>query len=906
VTEFIQFIVLGLGASAVYTLLAQGTVLVYRGSGVVNFALGAFALSGAIVFTELRSNGVAVPLALLASTAVGALLGVLMQNVIMRPLRGAAPVVRIIATLGVLIAVQSAASLHYSDSIVQVEQFLPRDSWHVLGITVISDRVWLYLIAVAATVVLTLLQRWWLPAVATRAAADNDMAVSTLGWSPGALATGNWAAGCAFASLAGALIVPLTGLIVNNVVGFAVPALAAALLGRFDSFPKALLGATIIGVAQSLITQYWDQPGASSAVPLLIIILVLVVTGKGIPIRGHLTDRLPSLGNGRIRLLPALGAVVVAGLLMAFVFNLEWQVAFTLSIAYAVVLLSVVVLTGYAGQISLGQFAVAGMGALFTGRLVSTQGFPLWLAAIVGLLGAIPVGLVFALPALRTRGVTLAVVTLGLGVALEAMVFANQDYTGGAFGTPVAAKTTLFGWDINANLHPDRYGVIVIVAFAIAAFVVANLRRSIAGRRLIAIRENERAAASLGVGVMATKAYAFSVAAAIASLGGILVAFHDDSILYSNFTSTQSIYVVGLAVIGGLGYLLGPLVGSTLVAGGIASLFNGLLSGINDYLTLVGGVTIIVMLILNPDGVISASMSQWRWVASRFRPSETHARSVERRGARASDEPAAAIDRMRPQTLRVSGLTVRYGGVTAVDGAELTAEPGEIVGLIGPNGAGKTSFIDAVTGFAPVASGTIALNDTDIKRAAPHDRVAAGAARSWQSLELFEDVSVRENILVASDDYRWTHGVTGLVRPGDAELSSVALAAVEEFGLADDLDRLPGELSYGRRRLVGIARTVALSPSVLLLDEPAAGLSDVESRELGALVTRLAKTWGMSIVLVEHDVDLVMEICDRVVVLEFGKVIATGTPSEVRRDPAVLAAYLGTADAAGEEQVATI
>jgi sulfate-transporting ATPase len=230
--------------------------------------------------------------------------------------------------------------------------------------------------------------------------------------------------------------------------------------------------------------------------------------------------------------------------------------------------------------------------------------------------------------------------------------------------------------------------------------------------------------------------------------------------------------------------------------------------------------------------------------------------------------------------------------VLAVHDVALGVEPGQVVGLIGPNGAGKTSLIDAVTGFAR-STGRIAVDGVAIGTWPAHRRARAGVSRSFQSLELFEDVTVGDNLRVASDPRDRRAYLTDLVAPGDPPLTAAALEAVREFGLAAQLDALPGDLSYGERRLAAVARAVATEPSILLLDEPASGLGQQESRELAELVRRLADEWGIAVLLVEHDMDLVMRVCDRITVLDFGRVIAEGTPEEVRADPAVVAAYLG-------------
>ena len=247
-------------------------------------------------------------------------------------------------------------------------------------------------------------------------------------------------------------------------------------------------------------------------------------------------------------------------------------------------------------------------------------------------------------------------------------------------------------------------------------------------------------------------------------------------------------------------------------------------------------------------------------------------------------------------TLSITGLTVRFGSVVAVHDVSLEVRPGEVVGLIGPNGAGKTTLIDAVTGFVP-SEGTIALEDRRIDRLNATKRARLGLRRSFQSLELFDDVSVEENIRAGSDsDASRLSWLTDLFWPGRHELSTTAVAAIHGFDLEADLDKTPEELPYGRRRLVGIARTVASGPSVAMLDEPAAGLDENESAELARLIRRLADERNMGVLLVEHDVPLVMSTCDRIVVIDFGSVIATGTPEEIRRSDAVRDAYLGHSD----------
>jgi sulfate-transporting ATPase len=267
---------------------------------------------------------------------------------------------------------------------------------------------------------------------------------------------------------------------------------------------------------------------------------------------------------------------------------------------------------------------------------------------------------------------------------------------------------------------------------------------------------------------------------------------------------------------------------------------------------------------------------------------------VAARGSSVPTLPAATEvrDRVQPRTLEIEHVTVQYGGVRAVDDVSFSVPPATIVGLIGPNGAGKTSVIDAVTGFTR-ASGSVRLDGKNLMGLPPARRARAGVSRSFQSLELFEDATVFDNLRAASDPRDKVSYVRDLVYPVSPPLPSSVVAAIREFGLEDDLQRHVQDLPYARRRLLAIARAIASQPSVLLLDEPAAGLGDVETTELAHLVRRLADDWGIAVLLVEHDMNFVMSVCDRIVVLDFGRQIAEGTPEEVRNNPAVVAAYLG-------------
>jgi len=901
VQSFLQFLVIGLGAGATYALFAQGAVLIYRGSGLVNFAQGAVGTFAAyLAFVDLVGDrGWAVLPAITVAVLAAGAISLAFQAVVLRVLGRAAPIIRVIATIGLLGLLQAIVLKRYGTSNRPVDVYLPDDLFEIGDVVVQESRVYLVGITVLLTAALWAWTRYTRVGLAISASAQNERAVQTLGWSPGLLAGLTWALGGVLGGFAAVLAAPLTGLSpITFTIVVTVAGLGAALLGGFQSFPLTLVGGLVIGVGEAMATLYGKDvtellgqdliTGLNRLPAFLVIFLVVVVRGRGLPLRSHVAMKLPRLGTGHVNVRGVLLGSAIAAALLFGVMDAAWAQATYISLATGVMVLSIVVLTGYAGQISLAQWAFAGIGALIAGRFVMAD-VPVELAMLLGVLLTIPVGLVFAVPALRTRGVNLAVVTLGLGFLVSEVVFANPNYLGDPLdgGTRIG-PVRLFGMEVDAFDHPHAWAAVCLVCFVLLALLVANLRRSATGRRLIAVRTNERAASSLGISVFGVKLYAFAVSAGLAAVAGILVGFRGRVITYADFNVFASINSLGHAVIGGLGYAVGAVFAAPNAVGGLGTRMIESWLGLGAMWDLIlGSLLVFVILMVHQNGIADVLVHPRRlWERLRL---------VARRPER-GPLPEPAVEPVEGATLSVSGLTVRFGSVTAVHDVSLEVHPGEVVGLIGPNGAGKTTLIDAVTGFVP-AEGSIRLDDRPIERLNATRRARLGLRRSFQSLELFDDVTVEENLHAGSDlqpsRLSW---ITDLFRPGRHELPPTALAAVHGFGLQDALDSTPDELPYGRRRLVGIARTVASGPSVALLDEPAAGLDEHESAELARLIRQLADERNMGVLLVEHDVGLVMSTCDRIVVIDYGSVIATGTPEEIRRSPAVRDAYLGHAE----------
>ena len=892
-TDALQFVLLGLGSGAIYALAAQGIVVIYRGSGVLNFSQGALGLLSASIFVYTwNEEGWPLLPAMIVAVVAAALTGALVYLLVMRPLRASSPLVRLVASLGVLTVLQQSVIMVFGSDVKLVPSFLPEGRLEIIdGASIGNDRITILATAVVLTIGLAAYFRFTRLGMATQATNDDPIAASALGWSPIVIGCVNWTIGAALGGLAGVFIVPIAGLSPVALTLVILPGFAAALASGFRSFSLALTFGLLLGVGQALLVRYGTDifsqipglhpDGWSDALPFLLIVVVLVWRGSVIPSRGELGSLLPRVGMpGRLGLGHVLAIAALAGFVAIGPEDLVASVVTSLLVA--IVGLSVVLLTGYAGQLSLGQMAIAGVAALVAGRLSGSEGLPFIAATAIAIVAAVGVGALFALPSLRSRGVSLAVVTLGLGIAVEKVVFANSEYTGGLNGTDVKPPT-LFGWNFSSVAHPARYGLVVVAAFALAALVVSNIRRGMIGRRFLAVRSNEHAAASLGISIPAVKIVAFGLAAAVAALGGVLVAFRFSVVQYGTFDLFASLQVVILTVIGGTGYVLGAAIGSVLAPGGLVEFLTEGITDAQRWVLLLSGVGLLVTLIAYPDGLadlVTRAFGRRKWRAPRSVTTPT-APSAKREGA------VAAV------ALTVEGLSVAFGGVQVLDDVSLSVTPGRITGLIGANGAGKTTLLEAVSGFVRPSAGTVKIGDGIVTGRSATRLARAGIRRSFQGVESFDDLTVRENLLVAAEELGWSGWFREVLRPTAPRIPDRLAALADEFGLTDELDRSPNELPFGRRRLLGVARALAGRPAVLLLDEPASGLNNHETGELASLLRRVVDTQGIGVLLVEHDVDMVVDLCDDVVVLDVGRVIFHGAAADLLADPLVISAYLG-------------
>ena len=635
--------------------------------------------------------------------------------------------------------------------------------------------------------------------------------------------------------------------------------------------------------------------GWADAVPLIVIAVLLTVRGSALTARGEHSVRMPRVG--RVRPNPIVFAVLtVAGVVVALTASGELAPYITSGVLFGFIVLSLVVVVGLSGQLSFAQMALGGLGALIGARMALEFDLGFVSALVIGTIGAGLVGAVFSLPVLRTRGPSLAIVTLGLALAVEHVIFANVNITGGFNGTPTSPPE-LAGQSIWEVEHPQRYAVFVILLFAAATWAIGCLSSGKVGRRLAAVRSNERAATALGISVRGAKMYAFIVGAMIAGLAGVLIGYRSDSVNYTNFLYAQNLAALSAAVIGGIGFVLAAVFG-------IFQLPTGPFPGyvLSDYtwytrgFVIASGLILITTLISFPDGMAAPISDGLRKLRGRRQGGRKVAEPVivERRRRSGANEQESGIGRPHVGgTLEVQDLSVVFGSVKAVANVSLTVAPGRVLGVIGANGAGKSTLIDAVTGFVRPTTGRVLLDGEDITAWNVQRRARAGLQRCFQQVELFEDLTVGENLSVALEEIGPLSWVTALGYSRRPMLSAEVQEVAEQLGIAEHLDRLPNDISFGQRRLIGVARALAARPKVLLLDEPAAGLDGQETEELGQLIRRVAHEWGIAVLLVEHDVPMVSAFSDSVIAIDFGHEIALGTASEVLAHPDVRRAYLG-------------
>lgn len=615
--QFLLFAILGLGAGAAYTLIALGIVLIQKGSGAVNFAQGAIAGCAALFYTASTNNGMSKIVSLLLCVAGGAVLGVVFFLLVMRPLRNAPLLARIVSTLGLMILLAALAVKIWGSISVVAPSLFPTDSIKVFGVAFGVDRLYLLATALLLTAALWAVYRFTRFGVATRAVAESERAAALLGYSPMVIGATNWALGCALAAFAGVMIAPLTTVDIAPMTLLVLPALAAALVGRFTSFWITAVTAILIGIGQSLLVTYWSQPGVNQALPFVIVVLMMVIGGQLIPARGTLSlARLSLAPSPRFRKAGTALAILLTVLGLA-VLSRTYQSGITVSMITTIIALSVVVVTGFVGQISLMQMAFAGIGGFIVSKLGTNAGIPFPWPILLAALTTVPIGILLGLPAVRVRGINLAVVTLGAAVAVSAVVFQNAAWTGGVNGSQVPSPS-VFGFSIDPVAHPMRFGVFALIMTILAVWGVSNLRRSAFGRRMLAVRSNERAASAVGINVATTKLQAFALSSFIAGVGGGVLAYQLGAVAFERFSPMASITLLAIAYIGGIATVGGAIAAGIIVNGGVLYVLLSNINAISAWWIAISGAALLLTAVTQPDGIAVALRQQQDWIRQRF------------------------------------------------------------------------------------------------------------------------------------------------------------------------------------------------------------------------------------------------------------------------------------------------
>ncbi len=578
-----------------------------------------------------------------------------------------------------------------------------------------------------------------------------------------------------------------------------------------------------------------------------------------------------------------LAFATAAGLVLVFpiVAHSDYRLYLGTQVAiYLLVAMGLNLLSGYAGQPSLCHGALLAVGGYVTALATTDHGWSFWPAALASMGLTAAAGALIALPAFRVSAWYFALITLAFADVVGGMLVEWGGLThsfAGVVGIPMPA---LLGHTLSAA---ELFWLVSAVDIA-CFLMIANLIRGRFGRGFAALRDNEPAARASGISLIGLKMFAFVVSAAITGLAGAFYAVQKTVITPDDFTPEVSIFFLVVVVLGGSGRLWGPLIGTLAFF-----VVPELLTSLQSWRLLIYGIVLLALMLFAPHGLEGTLRSAWRKL---IRPRD--ARPATAPEATAAPAGEAGRDGM---AVTITGLVKRFGGVTALDNIDLQIEAGSVHAIVGPNGSGKTTMLNMICGFFKPDEGSIRLDATDVVGRATARIARLGVGRTFQTPKLLPELSATANAML---------GAYAAERASTAEVAIWAPRAAREHaslsararyflgfvGLGDRVNEPAGELPHGQQRLAEIARALMGQPRLLLLDEPAAGLSLSEIDRLGALIRSIAGL-GVTVVIVEHHLDLVADICRRVTVLDRGRVLAEGTPDSVFRDPAVVSAYMG-------------
>ncbi|MFF8832741.1 ATP-binding cassette domain-containing protein [Streptomyces sp. NPDC015131] len=883
-----QLVLAGLAVGSAAALTGIGLVVTHRATGVLNLAHGAVAMVCAYVLRELVVEwGWPLPVAACVTLLLVAPgIGLVLDRAVFRPaaVLDLDPARTLVASIGVFVLLVGGAALVWGEGArADAPVLLGDDPWVQLSVVLVVAG------AVGAAT------RWTPLGRELRAVVDNRELAVLGGIDADRVSAAGWAFGSFTAGLTGVLLAPYVRLDPYGLPLLVLEVIAVAVAARMRSLPVAVLVALAVGVAQAQLTRFHPEGWAGplvQAVATNLFVVALLVAALVVPGAGA-RDALPRTPPAGTRVAP--GAWVAAGVLYLLPLGFaggDLQTAVRVP-ALALVLLSLVVVTGRGGQISLGQAAYAGLGALFTallaaGRFPGLPRLPEAAALLVAVVLVAPLGLLTGWPAIRRRGLALALVTLAVGVAVSRFVFDQPYATAGL--SPARP----------AGLEPDHaYYAVELAVLAAALLLVAALRRGRTGRALAALRDHEAGAEAAGVPVPALKVLAFVAGAALAALGGGLLGMGVRAFDPAAYDPVRGLLWFAAVLVLGADSLLSPLVAAALLVGLDAGAHGGAAAAVIGLLAaFTARVPPLASLLPAPAGATSG------WLRHRPRargaggaageagtPGTPGAKGApnaagETRAAdapetadapstadttdapsagRAAPVPAHGAAPARPVSpppvLEAHGLTLRLAGSTVLDGVGLRVPPGRVTALVGPNGAGKSSLFHCLAGTVRPGAGRVTLGGADITARPAHARARLGVARTFQELAVFPSLTVEENVRVGAE-----HG------PGRHDPVAVE-RALRLLGLTGSRHLPAAALPTGVLRRVEVARALAGRPHTLLLDEPAAGLDAAETAALARLLKALAAD-GTAVLVVEHDLDLVADVAHTVHVMEAGRIVS--------------------------------
>lgn len=577
-------------------------------------------------------------------------------------------------------------------------------------------------------------------------------------------------------------------------------------------------------------------------------------------------------------------ALVAVPFLVANTFQLRVVMLFLI---YALVALGLNLLVGLVSLVSLGQAGLYALGAYTVAILATKTGagfFPAMLGAIA--ITALA-GVALSYPTVRVRGVYLAVVTIAFGLIVQNVAIDWRALTGGTLGISNVPRINLGAGPLSTK---DLYFLIAVVAF-IGFVLHHNLMHSKVGRAMRAVAQSETAARALGIDPTRQRVLAFVLSSVYAGVAGGLYAYLNRYVNPDTFSFSDSIRFLLMVILGGAGTSFGPLIGA-----GILTWIPNVLQAFGKWQLFAYGALLAVVIFFLPKGIVGSVQDLW------LRVRHGRAQAVRQPGAwpattAATEAMLRVKSSVRGPVLQTSGLTIRFGGLSAVSGVSIDIERACVHAIIGPNGAGKTTMLNALSGFYAPTEGNVTLLQENVGGRSSDKIARSGLTRTFQNTELFAAMTVEENVLIGCHARSRCGFLSTLLRmPAffrEERLNRERAAVLLDYvGLSAFKDEVAGNLAFGHQRRLEIARALAMSPEILLLDEPAAGLTHAEIDELIALIRDL-KRLGVTVVLVEHHVDMIMAVSDYVTVLDYGEVIASGAPSVVRDDPKVIEAYFG-------------